>query len=76
MLYVLFTRMSYGKKMLQWLQDHREELQEKSKKVEAQNIDPELEYEIADAKAKHDAEMKGQNPNADTTAPEGGKAPE
>ena len=46
-LFVLFTRLSYGKKELAWLQSHHEELMEKSRKVEEQNIDPELEYEIA-----------------------------
>jgi len=54
-LFVLFTRFSYGKKELQWLQDHHEELVEKAKKVEEQNIDPELEYDIAQAKADHDS---------------------
>jgi HAE1 family hydrophobic/amphiphilic exporter-1 len=48
-LFVLFTRLSYGKKELKWLQDHRDELMEKAKKVEEQNIDPELEYEIKQA---------------------------
>jgi len=56
-LYVLFTRFSYGKKQLQWLQDHHEELMEKARKVEEQNIDPELEYEIALAKE----ELKNEN---------------
>lgn len=46
-LYVLFTRMSYGKKRLAWLLEHHEELMEKAKKVEQQTLDPELEYEIA-----------------------------
>jgi HAE1 family hydrophobic/amphiphilic exporter-1 len=46
-LYVLFTRMSYGKKRLTWLLEHHEELMEKAKKVELQTLDPELEYEIA-----------------------------
>jgi hydrophobic/amphiphilic exporter-1 (mainly G- bacteria), HAE1 family len=45
-LFVLITKISYGKEKLAWLQEHREELLEKAKKVEAQNIDPELEYEI------------------------------
>ena len=45
-LFVLITKVSYGKEKLAWLQDHREDLLEKAKKVEAQNIDPELEYEI------------------------------
>jgi len=52
-LYVLLTRWSYGKKELAWLKAHREELTEKAKKVEAQNIDPELEYEIEQAHKEH-----------------------
>ena len=53
-LFVLFTRFSYGKKQLDWLQAHHDELMEKAKKVEEQNIDPELEYEIAQSKADHE----------------------
>jgi len=45
-LFVLFTRFSYGKKELAYLREHHDELMEKAQKVEAQNIDPELEYEI------------------------------
>ena len=45
-LFVLFTKMSYGKKQLKWLQDHHDELMEKAERVESQNIDPELEYDI------------------------------
>jgi hydrophobic/amphiphilic exporter-1 (mainly G- bacteria), HAE1 family len=45
-LYVVITRVSYGKEKLDYLQAHHEELMEKAKKVEAQNIDPELEYEL------------------------------
>ncbi|MEO6849449.1 MAG: efflux RND transporter permease subunit, partial [Mucilaginibacter sp.] len=45
-LFVVITRVSYGKKKLDWLQAHHHDLMEKAKKVEAQNIDPELEYEI------------------------------
>ncbi|HLX92370.1 MAG TPA: efflux RND transporter permease subunit, partial [Puia sp.] len=52
-LFVMFTRFSYGKKKLEWLKAHHEELMEKSKKVEEQNIDPELEFEIAQARAEH-----------------------
>jgi HAE1 family hydrophobic/amphiphilic exporter-1 len=55
-LFVLFTKFSYGKKQLAWLQAHHEELLEKAKKVEAENIDPELEYEIAEANARTKAE--------------------
>jgi HAE1 family hydrophobic/amphiphilic exporter-1 len=46
-LFVLFTRFSYGKKKLEWLKAHHDQLMEKAQKVEEQNIDPELEYEIA-----------------------------
>jgi len=52
-LFVLFTRLSYGKKELDWLKAHHEELMEKAKRVEEQNIDPELEYDIAQAHAEH-----------------------
>ncbi len=45
-LYVVITRISYGKKRLDYLKEHHSALMEKAKKVEAQNIDPELEYEI------------------------------
>jgi HAE1 family hydrophobic/amphiphilic exporter-1 len=45
-LYVLITRLSYGKKKLDYLREHHEELMEKAKKVEEQDIDSELEYEI------------------------------
>jgi hydrophobic/amphiphilic exporter-1 (mainly G- bacteria), HAE1 family len=51
-LFVLFTRFSYGKKELAYLQAHHEDLLEREKRVEQQNIDPELEYEIEEAKAK------------------------
>jgi HAE1 family hydrophobic/amphiphilic exporter-1 len=56
-LFVLFTRFSYGKKKLKWLQDHHEDLLEKEKKVEEQNIDPELEYEFAHAKAGNNSQQ-------------------
>jgi hydrophobic/amphiphilic exporter-1 (mainly G- bacteria), HAE1 family len=51
-LFVLFTKFSYGKKQLAWLQEHHQELMDKEKKVEEQDIDPELEYEIEEANAK------------------------
>ena len=50
-LYVLITRLSYGKEKLEYLKSHHEELMEKARKVEAQNIDPELEYEIEKSRA-------------------------
>ena len=63
-LFVLFTRVSYGKKQLKWLQDHHEELMEKARKVEEANIDPALEYDIAQAKEWHEADRvaKGHPP--------------
>jgi multidrug efflux pump len=61
-LYVLLTRWSYGAKELAWLKAHRDELTEKSKKVEAQNIDPELEYEIEQAHKEHN-EVKERRAN-------------
>jgi HAE1 family hydrophobic/amphiphilic exporter-1 len=45
-LFVVITRMSYGKDKLAWLHAHHEELMTKAKKVEQQDIDAELEYEI------------------------------
>jgi len=45
-LFVLITRLSYGTEKLEYLKAHHEELMEKEKKVESQNIDAELEYEI------------------------------
>lgn len=51
-LFVVVTRLSYGKKKLAYLQAHHEELMERFKKVERQNIDPELEFEIASEREK------------------------
>jgi HAE1 family hydrophobic/amphiphilic exporter-1 len=45
-LFVIITRVSYGKEKLDYLQSQHEELMEKARKVEEQNIDPVLEYEI------------------------------
>jgi HAE1 family hydrophobic/amphiphilic exporter-1 len=52
-LFVIITRFSYGKKKLAYLQEHQEELMEKARKVEQQNIDPELEYEFTHYKDKN-----------------------
>jgi HAE1 family hydrophobic/amphiphilic exporter-1 len=51
-LYVLFTKWSYGKRQLDWLKNHKDDLEEKARRVEAQNIDPELEYEFAKEKGE------------------------
>jgi HAE1 family hydrophobic/amphiphilic exporter-1 len=45
-LYVIITKFSYGKDKLDYLKAHHKELMEKAQKVEEQNIDPELEFEI------------------------------
>ncbi len=45
-LFVIITRMSYGKKQLDWLREHHDDLMEKARKVEQQDIDAELEFEI------------------------------
>jgi HAE1 family hydrophobic/amphiphilic exporter-1 len=52
-LFVLITRFSYGKAKLAYLQAHKNELREKVAKVESQNIDPELEFEIQKARELH-----------------------
>ena len=45
-LFVVITRLSYGQKKLAWLKAHHESLMEKASKIEQQDIDPELEFEI------------------------------
>jgi len=52
-LFVLITKFSYGKEKLAYLQEHKESLKEKAMKVEAQNIDPELEFEIQKSRDLH-----------------------
>jgi HAE1 family hydrophobic/amphiphilic exporter-1 len=45
-LFVVITRVSYGKKQLDYLVAHHDHLMEKAKKVEQQDIDPALEFDI------------------------------
>jgi hydrophobic/amphiphilic exporter-1 (mainly G- bacteria), HAE1 family len=45
-LYVVITRLSYGKKQLDYLVAHHDYLMEKARKVEQQDIDPALEFDI------------------------------
>ncbi|HXX65300.1 MAG TPA: efflux RND transporter permease subunit, partial [Bacteroidota bacterium] len=52
-LFVLITRASYGQQRLEYLQLHHEELMEKSRRVEEQNIDPELEYDLQTSRDLH-----------------------
>ena len=58
-LFVLITRASYGKKKLDYLKAHHEELMEKARKVEEQSIDPELEFEIQKSRDLHGMDPKG-----------------
>jgi HAE1 family hydrophobic/amphiphilic exporter-1 len=55
-LYVVITRMTYGKEKLAWLQAHHGDLMEKAKKVEAQDIDAELEYELQRSRSQNKQE--------------------
>ncbi|MBS1660536.1 MAG: efflux RND transporter permease subunit [Bacteroidetes bacterium] len=64
-LFVLFTKWSYGKKQLAWLQEHHEELMEKAQRVESQNIDPELEYDIQQAHAENKASREALTDNGE-----------
>jgi hydrophobic/amphiphilic exporter-1 (mainly G- bacteria), HAE1 family len=45
-LFVVITRLSYGKRQLEYLAAHHDYLMEKARKVEQQDIDPALEFDI------------------------------
>jgi len=60
-LFVVITKAAYGKKKLDYLKAHHHELMEKAKKVEAQNIDPELEFEIQKSRDLHNADENGKS---------------
>ena len=45
-LFVVITRLSYGQKRLDWLKAHHDDLVEKERRVEEQDIDPALEFDI------------------------------
>jgi HAE1 family hydrophobic/amphiphilic exporter-1 len=68
-LFVVITRLSYGKKQLAYLQEHHNDLMEKAKKVEAQDIDPELEYEIQKSRDLDKDNKEGEKPK-DESNPE------
>jgi HAE1 family hydrophobic/amphiphilic exporter-1 len=59
-LFVIITQLSYGKKELTWLLAHHDELIEKAKRAEQQNIDPELEFEIAHDRLKNTLGKQGK----------------
>ncbi|MFI5159811.1 MAG: efflux RND transporter permease subunit [Sphingobacteriales bacterium] len=52
-LFVLITRWAYGKEKLDYLKAHHNDLMEKARRVEAQNIDPELEFELQKSRDLH-----------------------
>ncbi len=52
-LFVVITRLSYGKKQLDYLVTHHDQLMEKAKKVEQQDIDPALEFDIEQSRDKN-----------------------
>jgi HAE1 family hydrophobic/amphiphilic exporter-1 len=52
-LFVLITRLSYGKEQLAYLQAHHGELMERAEKVEKQDIDPALEFDIEQSRKQH-----------------------
>jgi hydrophobic/amphiphilic exporter-1 (mainly G- bacteria), HAE1 family len=55
-LFVVITRLSYGKKKLDYLVAHHEMLMEKEKKVEQQDIDPALEFDIQHSRLRNKPE--------------------
>jgi HAE1 family hydrophobic/amphiphilic exporter-1 len=56
-LFVLITRLSYGRKKLDYLVAHHDRLMEKEKKVEAQDIDPALEFDIQQSRTMNKPEQ-------------------
>jgi HAE1 family hydrophobic/amphiphilic exporter-1 len=60
-LFVIITRGAYGKEKLEYLKAHHKELMEKAKKVEAQNIDPELEFELQKSRDLHSTDESGKS---------------
>jgi HAE1 family hydrophobic/amphiphilic exporter-1 len=52
-LFVIITRLSYSRERLTYLHTHHQELMEKAKRVEQQNIDPELEYDLQKSRELH-----------------------
>ena len=54
---MVITYLSYGKKQLEWLRANHDELMKKAKKVEQQDIDAELEFEIKKSRDLHKSEQ-------------------
>jgi len=75
-LFVLITKLSYGKKKLAWLMQNHDHLMEKARRVEAENIDPELEFDIQKSREIHEQQkQEGRGiANLDNNNEEGGQA--
>src|SRR5450755_2968730 len=56
-LFVVITRLSYGKKQLEYLVAHHDYLMEKARKVEQQDIDPALEFDIQQSRKRDKSEQ-------------------
>ena len=56
-LFVVITRLSYGKKQLDYLVAHHNYLMEKARKVEQQDIDPALEFDIQQSRDRDKSEQ-------------------
>jgi hydrophobic/amphiphilic exporter-1 (mainly G- bacteria), HAE1 family len=56
-LFVIITRFSYGRKQLEYLVAHHEFLMEKARKVEQQDIDPALEFDIQQSRDRDKSEQ-------------------
>lgn len=55
-LFVMISRMAYGKKRLAYLKAHRAELLEKERILGSKNIDPALEFDIREAEKEKDSD--------------------
>jgi HAE1 family hydrophobic/amphiphilic exporter-1 len=56
-LFVVITKLSYGKKQLDYLVAHHDYLMEKARKVEQQDIDPALEFDIQQSRDRDKSEQ-------------------
>jgi len=67
-LFVLIARLAYGKKRLEYLKAHHDELIEKHKAIQEASADPELKYEL-EHDHKKQAPEQGQDTGSDPLAP-------
>ena len=59
-LFVLISKVSYGRKGFAYLKAHHEDLLEKEKVVEMQRTDAELEFDIKEEEKDKEEEDKGK----------------